>query len=134
VTRADGVLRVTPLPYRTGAVIDGDDARLTHDGRYAFAVQPNDAYDQLRVYDVESGRRLPPLYSPSDEAVAWTYQDGTFFFAVVHMLQDKRHQDTLQMPSKGDYRLYACRPDRADPCDLLTEVPEEVPDPPVFPA
>ena len=76
VTRSDDVLRVTPLPYRTGVVIDADDARLTHDGRYAFGVQEADAFDQLEVFDVETGRPVPPLYSPSDEAVSWTYQDG----------------------------------------------------------
>jgi hypothetical protein len=133
VTRSDDVLRVTPLPYRTGAVIDADDARLTHDGRYAFGVQEADAFDQLEVFEVETGRPVPPLYSPSDEAVSWSYQDGTFYFAVLHMLQDKTYQDMLQMPSEGDYRIYACVPDRPQPCDKLTEVSEEVPDPPVFP-
>lgn len=133
VTRSEGVLRVTPLPYRTGAVIDGEDARLTHDGRYAFAVEEGVAGGGLQVYEVESGRPLAPLYSPSDQAVSWAYQDGTFYFAVLHKLHDKTYQDTLQMPSEGDYRLYGCRADRADPCTLLTEVPEEVAEPPVFP-
>ena len=132
VTRSDGVLRVTPLPYRTGTAIGADDARLTHDGRYAFAVDDGDA-NRLEIYDVETGRPIPQLYSPSDEAVSWTYQDGTFYFALLHMLQDKTYQDMLQMPSEGNYRLYECRPDRAEPCTKLTEVPEEVPDPPVFP-
>ena len=133
VTRSDDVLRVTPLPYRTGTVIDADDARLTHDGRYAFGVQETDAFDQLEVFDVETGNPVPPLYSPSDEAVSWTYQDGTFYFAVLHMLQDKAYQDMLQMPSEGDYRIYACVPGRPQPCDKVTEVSEDVPDPPVFP-
>ena len=132
VTRSEDVLRVTPLPYRTGAVIDADDARLTHDGRYAFGVQETDA-DRLEVFDVGTGRPVPPLYSPSDEAVSWTYQDGTFYFALLHMLQDKTYQDMLQMPSEGDYRIYACVPGRPQPCEKLAEVPEEVPDPPVFP-
>ncbi|WP_432479254.1 hypothetical protein [Nocardioides sp. GXQ0305] len=132
VTLADGVLRVTPLPYRTGVAIDADDARLTHDGRYAFAVRESQ-FDVLEIYDVESGRPAPQMYSPSDHAVAWSYTDGTFYFAVLHMLQDKTYQDMLQMPSEGDYRLYECRPDREpEPCVKLAEVPEEVPAP-VFP-
>lgn len=133
VTRSGGVLRVTPLPYRTGTAIDAEDARLTHDGRYAFGFQENDAYDQLQVFDVETGRPIPPLYSPSDEAVTWTYQDGAFYFAVLHKLQDKTYQDMLQMPSEGSYRLYECRPGLPRPCTKVTEVPEDVPDPPVFP-
>ncbi len=134
VSRSDGVLRVTPLPYRTGTVIDADDARLTHDGRYAFGIQSTDAYDQLQVFRVEDGRPLQ-MYAPSDEAVAWTYQDGTFYFAVTHMLQDKRFQDMLEMPSEGDYRFYACRPGRPQPCEKLPlTVPEEVADPPILPS
>ncbi len=133
VTRSDGVLRVTPLPYRTGVAIDADDARLTHDGRYAFGVHEGDPLDRLQVYDVPTGRPLERLYSPSDEPVAWAYQDGTFVFAVQHKLQDKAYQDLLQLPSRGDYRLYACRPDRPEPCEQLASVPEEVPEPPVFP-
>ncbi len=133
VTRTDDVLRVTPLPYRTGTVIDADDARLTHDGRYAFAVSPSH-FDALEVYDVETGRPAPQMYSPSDHAVAWTYDSGTFYFAVLHMLQDKTYQDMLQMPSEGNYRIYECRPGREpEPCRKLTEVAEDVPDPPVFP-
>ena len=131
VTRSDGELRVTPLPYRTGTVIDVEDARLTHDGRYAFGVRDTD--QRLEIFDVETGRPIPPLYSPSDEAVSWTYLEGTFYFAVLHMLQDKAYQDMLQMPTEGDYRIYACVPDRPEPCEKLAEVPEEVPDPPVFP-
>jgi len=130
ITRSDGVLRVTPLPYRTGTAVVADDARLTHDGRYAFAVRD----EALRVYDVETGRPTPGMYAPSDKAVAWTYDAGTFYFAVQHMLQDKQYQDLLQMPSAGDSRIYACRPDRLDPCEQLAEVPEAVPDAPLFPA
>jgi len=134
VTRADDLLRVTPLPYRTGTVIDADDARLTHDGRYAFAVRESHL-DNLVVYDVETGRPVPRMYSPSDHAVAWAYEDGTFYFAVLHMLQDKTYQDMLQMPSEGDYRLYACRLHGSpEPCEKVGEVPEDVPDPPVFPS
>ena len=133
VTRSGGELRVTPLPYRTGTVIDADDARLTHDGRYAFAVQDSHL-DELTVYDVESGRPVPRMYSPSDHAVAWAYEGGTFYFAVLHMLQDKTYQDMLQMPSEGDYRIYGCRLDRhPEPCQKIVEVPEDVPAPPVFP-
>ncbi|HYH35331.1 MAG TPA: hypothetical protein VD814_09300 [Nocardioides sp.] len=128
VTRSGDVLRVTPVPYRTGTVIDAEDARLTRDGAYAFAEQADD----LVVYDVESGTPIERMYSPSDAPVAWSYHEGTFVFAVLHMLQDKTYQDMLQMPSEGDYRIYACRPGLADPCRKLTEVPEEVADPPVF--
>lgn len=134
VTRSDGVLRVTPLPYRTGTSVDADDARLTHDGRYAFAVRDDVG---LEVLDVETGRPVAPMFSPSDRAVAWTYADGTFVFALLHRLQDKAYQDLLQMPSEGDYRIYACRtgPEGSSrgSCEKLLEVPEEVPDAPVFP-
>lgn len=128
LTRSEDVLRMTPLPYLTGSVVEAEDARLTPDGRYAFAVRA----DELAVYDVDSGKPIERMYSPSDEAVAWGYQEGTFVFAVLHRLQDKTYQDMLQMPSEGNYRLYACRPDLADPCRKLAEVPEDVPDPPIF--
>jgi len=132
VTRTGGVLRLTPVPYRTGAVVDADDARLTHDGRYAFAVRDS-RLDELEAVDVEPGRPLPRMYSPSDEAVSWAYQRGTFYFAVLHKMYDKTYQDTLQMPSAGDYRIYSCRPFVPSACRKLAEVPEEVPDPPIFP-
>ena len=128
VTRSDGVLRLTPVPYRTGTVIEADDARLTHDGAYAFAERDDD----LVVHDVETGLPTERMYSPSDHAVAWGYSEGTFVFAVQHMLQDKTYQDMLQMPSEGDYRIYACRLGLGDPCRTLAEVPEEVPDPPLL--
>jgi hypothetical protein len=129
VTRTDGVLRLTPAPFRTGIVIDAEDARLTADGAYAFAV----VGDVLTVYDVATGEPIERMYSPSDVAVSWAYHEGTFVFAVLHNLADKAFQDMLQMPSVGDYRLYACRPGLAEPCRRLAELPEEVPEPPVFP-
>ncbi|QBR91461.1 hypothetical protein [Nocardioides euryhalodurans] len=128
ISRFDDQLRMTPIPLGSGVVVDAEDARLTPDGRYAFVVRDG----QLAVYDVATAEPIDRMYSPSDEAVSWAYREGTFVFAVLHMLQDKTYQDMLQMPSEGNYRLYACRPELATPCRKLGEVPEEVPDPPVF--
>lgn len=129
VTRTDGVVRLSPAPFRTGVVIDADDARLTADGDYAFAVKE----EVLAVLDTETGEPVEAMYSPSDVVVAWGYDQGIFVFALQHNLADKAFQDMLQMPSVGNYRLYACRPELPEPCRRMVEVPEEVPDPPVFP-
>jgi hypothetical protein len=130
VTRTDGVVRLSPAPFRTGVVIDADDARLTPDGNYAFAVEG----EVLSVLDVETGKPIEPMYSPSDVVVAWGYHEGSFVFALLHNLADKAYQDMLQMPSVGNYRLYVCRPGLVEPCRRLAEVPEEVPEAPVFPS
>ena len=50
----------------------------------------------------------------------------------MHKIQDREYQDLLQLPSKGDYRVYRCNPRLEEPCELLHEVPEDVEDPPRF--
>ena len=73
------------------------------------------------------------MYSPSDAAVAWGYvDDGSFLFAVLHKLQDKTYQDMLQMPSKGDIRIYHCDPGRPDACERVLDLPEDVAEAPIF--
>ena len=125
----DGLL-VQPAPFRTGFVVRAVDGRLSSSGRYLFAL---DERQELTIYDVLTGRRIPRMYSPSDLAVAWrSADDGTFLFALVHKIQDREYQDLLQLPSKGDYRVYRCNPRLEEPCELLHEVPEDVEDPPLF--
>ncbi|MGZ5399062.1 MAG: hypothetical protein ACXWDM_03545 [Nocardioides sp.] len=115
-------------PFLSGTIVSGTDGRLTSDGRFAFVV----AAEEVAVYDVDTGRQVERMYSPSDRAVSWTYSDGTFYFAVLHKLQDKTYQDMLQMPSEGNYRIFECVPDRADACIELVEVPEDSSDAPVL--
>lgn len=130
VSRGAEGLQVQPAPFRTGFDLPADDGRLTRDGRYLFVL---DQREELVVYDVATGRPLPRMYSPSDRALTWGYvDDGSFLFALQHALQDKRYQDMLQMPSAGNYRIMHCDPLQADPCRELAEVPEAVPDPPIF--
>lgn len=129
VTRLpDGSQLARPGSLDRGHAVRGHHLRLTPDGRYLFAV----VRDETVVYDVASGHRLPRMYSPSDRALTWSYADGTFFFTVQHKLLDKHYQEILQMPSKGNYRIYQCRPHRADTCVEVTEVSEDVPDAPVL--
>lgn len=115
-------------PFLSGTRVSGTQGRLTPDGRYAFVV----ANEEVEVYDVETGRRVERMYSPSDRAVGWTYSGDSFYFAVLHKLQDKTYQDMLQMPSEGNYRIYECVPGRADACVQVAEVPKNTPDPPVL--
>lgn len=116
--------------YRRGTPIPGTEGRLTPDGRFVFVL---DAVEEVRVHETATGRRLPLMYSPSDAPVSWAYtEDGRFWFAVEHDLQDKTYQDTLQMPSRGDYRIYECVPGRADVCVDRAEVAEDAPEPPVL--
>lgn len=130
VARGPEGVQVQPAPFRTGFELPAEDGRLTRDGRFLFVL---DEREDLAVYDVATGRPLPRMYSPSDVAVAWGYvDDGSFLFALQHQLQDKRYQDMLQMPSEGNYRIMHCDPLQTDPCRELAEVPEDVPDPPVF--
>lgn len=117
-----------PQPFLSGTIVSGTDGRLTPDGRFAFVV----AAEEVAVYDVDTGRRIERMYSPSDRAVGWTYSGGTFYFAVLHKLQDKTYQDLLQMPSEGNYRIFECVPGRADVCIVLVEVPRDTVDPPVL--
>lgn len=124
----DGGYLVQPQPFVSGSEMAGTDGRLTPDGRYAFVVENEEAL----VYDVRTGRPVERMYSPSDRAVGWTYSDGTFYFAVLHKLQDKTYQDMLQMPSEGNYRIFECVLGRADVCIERAEVPQDVPDPPVL--
>jgi hypothetical protein len=116
--------------YRRGTPVPGTEGRLTADGRFLFV---RDAVEEVRVLETSTGRRLPLMYSPSDTPVSWGYSDdGRFWFAVEHDLQDKTYQDTLQMPSRGDYRIYECVPGRADVCIERAEVTEDAPEPPVL--
>lgn len=119
---------VQAQPFQSGTIVSGAEGRLTPDGRFAFVVE----LDEVLVYDVDTGRRVERMYSPSDRAVGWTYTEGTFYFAVLHKLQDKTYQDMLQMPSEGDYRIYECMPDRADACIQRAEVSADAPEPPVL--
>jgi len=109
-------------------MVSGTNGRLTPDGRFAFVV----VAEEVAVYDVDTGRPIERMYSPSDRAVGWTYAGGTFYFAVLHKLQDKTYQDMLQMPSVGNYRIYECVPGRADVCIEVAEVPEDSADAPVL--
>lgn len=120
--------RLQAQPFLSGTVVSGTEGRLTPDGRFAFVV----VNQELLVHDVDTGRQIERMYSPSDRAVGWTYFGGSFYFAVLHKLQDKTYQDMLQMPSEGNYRIYECVPGRADACVAVTEVPGDVPDPPVL--
>ncbi|GAA1479182.1 hypothetical protein GCM10009623_36280 [Nocardioides aestuarii] len=116
--------------YRRGTPVAGSEGRLTADGRYLFV---RDSVEEVRVYETSTGRRLPRMYSPSDAPVSWAYsEDGRFWFAVEHDLQDKTYQDTLQMPSRGNYRIYECVPGRSDVCIDRAEVAEDAPEPPVL--
>ena len=129
-TVSDGGYLLQASAYRRGAPIDGSEGRLTSDGRFLFV---RDALEEVRVHETSTGRRLPLMYSPSDAPVSWAYSDdGRFWFAVEHDLQDKTYQDTLQMPSRGDYRIYECVPGRSDVCIDRAEVAEDAPEPPVL--
>ena len=122
-------LLVQAQPFDTGRLVVGNDARLTPDGRYVMAALDDD----LVVYDAATGEEVPRLHSPSDQALSWTYVgDDTFLITVLHRLQDKRYQDTLQMPDQGDYRIYECVLGRADPCVEVHRVTRDSADPPVL--
>jgi DNA-directed RNA polymerase specialized sigma24 family protein len=122
-------LLVQSQPYDTGSRVEGDSARLSPDGRYLMVVIDED----LVVYDTDTGQALERMHSPSDQAVSWTYAgEDTFLVTVLHKLQDKRYQDTLQMPDEGDYRVYECVPERDDTCVEVHRVERESPDPPVL--
>ncbi len=129
LSHAPGGYTLQAAPYLRGNPVPGTDGRLTPDGRYLLV---RDARGELVVHASRTGRRIPRLYSPSDRAVGWTYRDGTFWFAVVHKLQDKQYQDMLQMPSEGDYRIFECVRGRADVCIERAEVSQDVPEPPVL--
>lgn len=130
LSRIEGGYLVQAGQYRRGTPVLGTEGRLTTDGRFVFL---RDAVEEVRVHESATGRRLPLMYSPSDVPVSWSYSnDGRFWFAVEHDLQDKTYQDTLQMPSRGDYRIYECVPGRADVCINRAEVPEDAPGPPVL--
>lgn len=128
MSQIDGGFLLQAAPYAEGTPVPGSQGRLTADGRYAFVVEN----DELVVHDLAAGRRVERMYSPSDRALAWSYTAGRFYVAVQHKLQDKTYQDILQMPSKGDYRIFECVPGRADACVELTTVPEDAPQPPVL--
>jgi len=122
-------LLVQAHPFDTARLIVAGDARLTADGRYVMA----EVAEDLAVFDVDTGAELPRMHSPSDEALTWTYVgDDTFFVTVLHKLQDKQYQDALQMPDRGDYRIYECVPGRDDTCVEAHRVPRESPDAPVL--
>ena len=122
-------LLVKAQPFDTGSLISGIDARLTPDGRYVLAILADD----LVVYESATGEEIPRMHSPSDQGLSWTYAgDDTFLVTVLHKLQDKQYQDTLQMPDEGDYRVYECVPGRDDTCVEVLRVPRESPDPPVL--
>lgn len=131
LSRVEGsdALLVQAQPFDTGSLVTGTDARLTPDGRYVLATVAED----LVVYDSQTGQEVPRMHSPSDQGLSWTYTgDDTFFVTVLHKLQDKQYQDTLQMPDEGDYRIYECVPGRDDVCVEVHRVPRESPDPPVL--
>lgn len=131
ISRAAGPtdLLVQAQPFDTPRPIVGTDARLTTDGRYVMAVVDED----LTVYDTATAEEVPRMHSPSDQALSWTYAgDDTFLVTVLHNLQDKRYQDTLQMPDQGDYRIYECLPGRDDVCVEVVRVPRESPVAPVL--
>ena len=119
---------VQAQPFLSGTMVRGTEGRLTPDGRFAFVV----VAEEVVVYDVATGRQIERMYSPSDRAVSWTYSGGTFYFAVLHKLQDKTYQNLLQMLSEGNYRIFECVPDRADACIEMAEVPEDSADEPVL--
>lgn len=122
-------LLVQAQPFDTGRLIVAGDARLTADGRYVMA----EVAEDLAVFDVATGEEVPRMHSPSDEARSWTYAgDDTFLVTVLHKLQDKRYQDTLQMPDQGDYRVYECVPGRDDTCVEVHRIERESPDAPVL--
>ncbi len=122
-------LLVQARPFDTGSRFSGGPASLTHDGRYVMVAVDDD----LVVYDAATGEEVPRMHSPSDQAVSWTYAgDDTFFVTVLHQLQDKQYQDTLQMPDQGDYRIYECVPGRADACVEAHRVTRASVDPPVL--
>lgn len=131
VSRAEDpvALLVQAQPFDTGRLIVAVDARLTADGRYVMA----EVAEDLAVFDVATGEELPRMHSPSDQGLTWTYAgDDTFFVTVLHKLQDKQYQDTLQMPDQGDYRIYECVVGRDDTCVEAHRVTRESPDPPVL--
>jgi len=131
VSRATGSadLLVQAQPFDTGRLVVGSEARLTPDGRYVMA----GLADDLVVYDAATGEEVPRMHSPSDQALSWTYVgDDAFLITVLHKLQDKRYQDTLQMPDQGDFRIYDCVPDRADACVEAHRVARESVEPPVL--
>ncbi len=131
ISRADGPgeLLVQAQPFDSPRPVVGTDARLTTDGRYVMAVVDDD----LTVYETSTAQEVPRMHSPSDQALSWTYAgDDTFLVTVLHKLQDKIYQDTLQMPDQGDYRVYECVPDRDDVCVEVARVPRESPDAPVL--
>jgi DNA-directed RNA polymerase specialized sigma24 family protein len=122
-------LLVQSQPYDTGTRVAGESPRLSADGRYLMVVLDED----LVVYDTTTGLPLDRMHSPSDRAVSWTYAgDDTFLITVLHKLQDKQYQDTLQMPDEGDYRIYECIPGRDDTCVEVHRVERESADPPVL--
>lgn len=128
MSEIDGGFLLQAAPYEEGRQVPGSRGRLTSDGRYALVVEN----EELVVHDLAAGRRVERMYSPSDQALTWSYAAGRFYVAVQHKLQDKTYQDILQMPSKGDYRIFECVPGRADACVERTTVPESAPEPPVF--
>ncbi len=131
ISRADGPedLLVQAQPFDSPRPVVGTEARLTSDGRYVMAVVDDD----LTVYDTSTAQEVPRMHSPSDQAVSWAYAgDDTFLVTVLHKLQDKLYQDTLQMPDQGDYRVYECVPDRADVCVEVARIPRESPVAPVL--
>ncbi|QZY30390.1 hypothetical protein [Nocardioides coralli] len=129
VGHAEGLL-VKSSAFSVGTLVPAVEGSLTRDGRYAFA---RDEFAEMVVYDVMTGQPIERMYSPSDVAVSWGYvDDGSFLFAVLHKLQDKTYQDTLQMPSEGEYRIYHCDPLRADPCEKIAEVDGDLPEPPII--
>jgi hypothetical protein len=122
-------LLVQAHPFDTGRLIVAGDARLTSDGRYVMA----EVAEDLAVFEVATGEEVPRMHSPSDEARSWTYVgDDTFLVTVLHKLQDKQYQDTLQMPDQGDYRVYECVPGRDDTCVEVHRIERESPDAPVL--
>jgi hypothetical protein len=122
-------LLVQAQPFDTGSRFEGGAARLTPDGRYVMV----SIDDDLAVFDAATGEELPRMQAPSDQALSWTYAgDDTFFVTVLHRLQDKQYQDTLQMPDQGDYRIYECVPGRADVCVEAHRVKRTSFDPPVL--
>jgi hypothetical protein len=130
LSRIEGGYLLQAGQYRRGTPVLGTEGRLTSDGRFVFL---RDANEEVRVHESATGRRLPLMYSPSDVPVSWSYSgDGRFWFAVEHDLQDKTYQDTLQMPSRGNYRIYECLPGRGDVCVERAEVREDAPGPPVL--
>lgn len=128
MSNAPGGYLLQAQPFLSGFTVSGTQGRLTPDGRYAFVVVD----EEVVVYDVDSGRQVEQMYSPSDRVVDWTYADDAFYFAVVYEMPAKNYQYLVQRRSAGDYRIYECVPGRADACVLMAGVPEDVTDPPVL--